>query len=592
MCNDIRMLDDNWVTSQLIAQLHNWKYIMEDKSLGAILLESTSLTEEQLEQALTVHREKGIKLGDALVQLKFLRTEDILKALSIQLGFPYENKIAVDDVPAELVANLPINYAKKNEVLPLRKEGDSVVVAIANPTNFYVIDDLKIIFGAPVKPVIASSYEIINAINAIYNRTTETGEEAMSELDESMTEIDADFNEPVDLLDASDEAPIIRLVNSLMFRAVKQKASDIHVEPFEKELVVRFRIDGVLYDIIHPPKRAQSAIISRVKIMAGLNIAEKRLPQDGRIRIKIAGKDIDIRVSSVPASYGESVVMRLLDRSSIMLDLDDLGLWGRNLEMMNELIRSRHGIVLVTGPTGSGKSTTLYAALSKINSKELKILTIEDPVEYQLPGVNQVQINPKIDLTFANGLRSFLRQDPDVIMVGEIRDRETAEIAIQASLTGHLVMSTLHTNDAPSSITRLVDMGIEPFLVSSSLLGVIAQRLVRTVCKDCAKRYTPTEEELSEIGLTLKDLGGKQLYRPVGCPNCLETGYSGRTGIHEFMAIDDDIRIELMKGSDAAGIRKVAIKRGMLTLRQDAARKVVDGITTIEEVLRVTQEIE
>lgn len=562
---------------------------MEDKSLGAILLESTSLTEEQLEQGLTVHREKGIKLGDALVQLKFLRTEDILKALSIQLGFPYESKINVDDIPSDLIANLPINYAKKNEVLPLRREGESIVVAIANPTNYYVVDDLRIIYSAPVKPVIAGSYEIINAINAIYNRTTESGEEAMSELDES-TDIDANFDEPVDLLDASDEAPIIRLVNSLLFRSVKQKASDIHVEPFEKELVVRFRIDGILYDIVHPPKRAQSAIISRIKIMAGLNIAEKRLPQDGRIRIKIAGKDIDIRVSTVPASHGESVVMRLLDRSSIMLDLDDLGLWGRNLEIMNELIKCSHGIVLVTGPTGSGKSTTLYAALSKINSKELKILTIEDPVEYQLPGVNQVQVNPKIDLTFASGLRSFLRQDPDVIMVGEIRDRETAEIAIQASLTGHLVMSTLHTNDAPSSITRIVDMGIEPFLVSSSVLGILAQRLVRTICADCAKKYVPSEEELVRIGLTSKDLGQRQLFKPVGCPICLETGYAGRSGIHEFMRIDDEIRNEIMKGSDASAIRKIAIERGMITLRKDAAQKVLAGVTTVEEVLRVTQE--
>lgn len=562
---------------------------MEDKSLGAILLESTSLTEEQLEQALTVHREKGIKLGDALVQLKFLRTEDILKALSVQLGFPYENKIVIEEIPQDLLANLPINYAKKNEVIPLRKDGDAVVVAVANPTSFFIIDDLRIIFGARIKPVIASSYEIINAINAAYNRTTETGDEAMNELDESMTEIDADFNEPVDLLDASDEAPIIRLVNSLMFRAVKQKASDIHVEPFEKELMIRFRIDGILYDIMHPPKRAQNAIISRVKIMAGLNIAEKRLPQDGRIRIKIAGKDIDIRVSTIPTSFGESVVMRLLDRSSIMLNLDDLGLWGRNLEAINHLITSSHGIILVTGPTGSGKSTTLYAALSKINSKELKILTIEDPVEYQLNGVNQVQVNPKIDLTFATGLRSFLRQDPDVIMVGEIRDRETAEIAIQASLTGHLVMSTLHTNDAPSSVTRLIEMGVEPFLVSSSILGILAQRLVRTVCLDCAKKYTPTEEELAEIGVTPKDLAGRQLYRPVGCPNCLETGYAGRTGIHEFMAMDDEIRLEIMKGADAATIRRVAVTRGMLTLRQDAAMKVMNGVTTIEEVLRVTQ---
>lgn len=563
---------------------------MEDKSLGAILLETTSLTEEQLEQALTVHREKGIKLGDAIVQLKYLRMEDILMALSIQLGLPYENKINVDAIPTDLIANIPINYAKKNEVLPLAKEGTTVIVAVADPTNFSVIDDLRVLFGTEVKPVIASSYEIVNAINAVYNKTTEAGDAAMDELDESMGEINADFDEPVDLLDATDEAPIIRLVNSTLFRAVKQKSSDIHIEPFEKELMIRFRIDGVLYDIMHPPKRAQNSIISRVKIMAGLNIAEKRLPQDGRIRIKIAGKDIDIRVSTIPTAFGESVVMRLLDKSQSFLDLNALGVVGRHAEVIKELIHKPNGIILVTGPTGSGKTTTLYACLSEINSKELKIITIEDPVEYQLHGINQVQVNPKIELTFAAGLRAFLRQDPDIIMVGEIRDLETAEIAIQASLTGHLVFSTLHTNDAPSSVTRLLDMGVEPFLVSSSVIAIIAQRLVRTVCRDCAKKYVPSEEELTEIGLTSEDLKGKQLYKPVGCPNCLETGYAGRTGIYEFLIIDDAIRAEVMKGSDASMLRRVAVENGMITLRQDAAKKVLDGVTTIEEVIRVTTE--
>lgn len=562
---------------------------MESRSLGAILLETTSLTEEQLEQALAVQRERKIKLGDALVQLKFLRAEDILKALSIQLGFPYENKIDVESISPDLVTNLPINYAKQNEVLPLRKEGDSLIVAIADPTNFYALDDLRMLFGCDIKPVIASSYEIVNAINAVYNKTSGAGEEMVSELTEA-EEIADEFNEPVDLLDATDEAPIIRLVNSLLFRAVKQKASDIHIEPFERDLLVRFRINGILYDIIKPPKRAQSAIISRVKIMSQLNIAEKRLPQDGRIRIKIAGKDIDIRVSTVPTSHGESVVMRLLDASAVLLDLDTLGLIGRHLDTVNSLIHRKNGIVLVTGPTGSGKTTTLYSCLSKINSRELKILTIEDPVEYQLPGVNQVQINPKIDLTFAAGLRSFLRQDPDVIMVGEIRDKETAEIAIQASLTGHLVFSTLHTNDAASSITRLVEMGIEPFLVSSSIAGIIAQRLVRTVCRDCARKYVPEEEELNGIGLTLADLQGRQIFRPVGCPNCMETGYTGRIGIYEIMLVTDEIRNELMKGSDASTIKKIAVAQGMKTLRDDAASKVIAGMTTIAEVLRVTQE--
>ncbi len=562
---------------------------MEERSLGAILLETTPLTEEQLEQALAVQRERGIKLGEALVQLKFLRTEDVLKALSIQLGFPYENKIDVEEIATDLIGNLPINYAKQNEVLPLRREGNHILVAIADPTNFYALDDLRILFGADIRPMIASSYEIVNAINAVYNRATGGGEEAMDELGEG-AEIADDFNEPVDLLDADDEAPIIRLVNSLLFRAVKQKASDIHVEPFEREIKVRFRINGILYDVMSPPKRAQNAIISRVKVMSQLNIAEKRVPQDGRIRIKIAGKDIDIRVSTIPTAHGESVVMRLLDASAVLLDLDNLGFAPNNLDRFKQLLSHHNGIILVTGPTGSGKTTTLYSALSRLNTDEVKIITVEDPVEYQLHGVNQMQVNPKIELTFASGLRAFLRQDPDIIMVGEIRDRETAEIAIQASLTGHLVLSTLHTNDAPSSVTRLVEMGVEPFLVASSVLGIIAQRLVRTVCRDCARKYTPTEEELGQIGLALADLKGRQIYRPVGCPICMETGYSGRAGIHEILMVTDLVRTELMKGSDASTIKKVATGQGMETLRQDAALKVVQGLTTIEEVLRVTQE--
>ncbi|MDP2599123.1 MAG: type II secretion system ATPase GspE [Deltaproteobacteria bacterium] len=563
---------------------------MEEKSLGAILLEQTGLTEDQLQQGLVVQREKGIKLGEALVQLKFLRTEDILKALSFQLGFPYESRIDVESIDTGLIEKLPINYAKDNEVLPLKKENGSIIIAMADPTNFYALDDLRLLFNSDVKPVIAGAYEIVNAINAVYNKTTDKGEQAMSDLDEKMEEIAQDFDEPVDLLDASDEAPIIRLVNSLMFRAVKQKASDIHIEPFEKDLVIRFRIDGVLYDVMHPPKRAQNSIISRVKIMAGLNIAEKRIPQDGRIRIKIAGKDIDIRVSTIPTAFGESIVMRLLDKSAVLLSIETLGFIGKNLEYIADVIRRPNGIILVTGPTGSGKSTTLYSCLSKINSPELKIITVEDPVEYQLPGINQMQVNPKIDLTFATGLRAFLRQDPDVIMVGEVRDRETAEVAIQASLTGHLVMSTLHTNDASSSITRLLDMGVEPFLVSSSVICIIAQRLIRTVCKDCARKYTPEAIELKKIGLTAEVLKGKQLYRPVGCPNCLETGYSGRTGIHEVLMMDDGIRAEIMKGSDASTIKKAAQARGMKTLREDGAQKVLMGWTTVEEIIFATQE--
>jgi len=564
---------------------------MESRSLGAILLENTALTQEQLEEGLTFQKDKGIKLGEALVQLKFLRNEDILKALSIQLGIPYTNRLETEEIPNDLIVPVPLNYAKKNEVLPVRKEGNVIVCAMSDPINHYVLDDLRVLYGAPIRPMIASSFEIMNAINAVYNRMSDMGEKAAGDLEEgNLDTIGQELEEVQDLLDSADEAPIIRLVNSLIFRAVKQKASDIHFEPFEKDLVVRFRVDGVLYDIMHPPKKAQAAITSRVKVMANLNIAEKRLPQDGRIRLKIAGKDIDIRVSTVPTAVGESIVLRLLDRSNVVLDLERLGLSGPVLRRFNELLDTSHGILLVTGPTGSGKTTTLYAALAKINTPDVKIITVEDPVEYQLEGVNQIPVNPKIDLTFAAGLRAILRQDPDVVLVGEIRDRETAEIAVQAALTGHLVFSTLHTNDSASSITRLLDMGVEPFLVSSSVMAILAQRLIRTVCRDCAKKYTPTEEELARVGLKPEDLKGKQLLRAVGCPNCMMTGYSGRLGIHELFVMDEELRALIMKGSDATTIKRATMERGMTTLREDGLQKAIKGLTTLEEVLLVTQE--
>ncbi len=470
-------------------------------------------------------------------------------------------------------------------------DGGSVIVAMADPFNHTVLDDLRLVYNHPVRPLISSSYEIIGAINTVYNKMSDVGERAAGELEEgNLDTIGQELEEVQDLLDSADEAPIIRLVNSLLFRAVKQKASDVHVEPFEKDLIVRFRIDGVLYDILHPPKKAQAAITSRVKIMANLNIAEKRLPQDGRIRIKIAGKDIDIRVSTVPTAQGESIVMRLLDRSKVVLDMEKLGIGGRVLDQMREVINRSHGIVLVTGPTGSGKTTTLYAALSELNTPDVKIITVEDPVEYQLDGVNQIPVNPKIELTFAAGLRAILRQDPDIVLVGEIRDRETAEIAIQAALTGHLVLSTLHTNDSASSVTRLIDMGVEPFLVSSSVLAILAQRLIRTVCRDCAKKYTPSATELTQAGLTVEDLKGRQLYRAVGCPNCLNTGYAGRIGIHEFLVIDDDVRNLVMQNVDAATIKKAAMAKAMTTLREDGIQKALKGITTLEEVMVITQE--
>ncbi len=565
---------------------------MLDKSLGNILLENTTLTEAQLEEGLLVQREKGIKLGEALVQLRYLRTEDILKAVSIQLGIPYLNTIDPEKISGEAIHPVPINFAKKNELIPLALHGERVEVAITDPVNVQALDDLRIIYGLPVQPFIASSTQITEAINSAYNRSSGSDHTVMGNLDEeNLDSLSQGLEEPQDLLESSDdEAPIIRLVNSLMFRAVKQRASDIHVEPFEKELVVRFRIDGVLYDIMHPPKRVQNSVISRIKIMANLNIAEKRLPQDGRIRIKIAGKDIDIRVSTLPTSFGESVVMRLLDKSKVVLDLGAVGVQGKSLDMMMDLINRSHGIILVTGPTGSGKTTTLYAMLSQINKPDLKIITVEDPVEYQLPGINQIQVNPKIELTFAAGLRSILRQDPDVVMIGEIRDKETAEIAIQASLTGHLVISTLHTNDSASSATRLIDMGVEPFLVASSVVGIIAQRLVRTMCKTCREKYDPSDFELLQLGVKREQLVGKSIYRAKACAACLNTGYTGRMGVHEIMMMDDDIRALIMRNVDAPQIKRKAMEKGMKTLREIAAEKVISGDTTIEEVLRVTQE--
>lgn len=560
-------------------------------SLPEILLRETPLTEAELTEALDIQREKSGKLKEILLKLNYLKEEDFLKALSKWLGIPYLAELFPSEINPELINKVPINFAKKYEVLPLSKDGEEVTVATSDPLNTFPLDDLSLLLKCRVQPAVATSQLILTTINQVYDRARDSAEQMMDDLNEhSLDTVAGALEEPEDLLDVTDEAPIIKLVNSLLFRAVKERASDIHIEPFEKDLSVRFRVDGVLHEVIRPPKRIQSSITSRVKIMGGLNIAEKRLPQDGRIRLKIAGKDIDIRLSTVPTSFGERVVMRLLDRSSILLGLNEIGLLGDKLDRMERLIHRNNGIILVTGPTGSGKTTTLYAALSRINSPDKNIITIEDPVEYQLKGIGQIHVNPKIDLTFANGLRSILRQDPDVIMVGEIRDTETAGIAIHASLTGHLVLSTLHTNDAPGAITRLIDMRIEPFLVSSSVIAIIAQRLIRRVCPNCREEITPTKAELSELSLKREELKGKAVFRGKGCSHCMGTGYRGRTGIYELLLVDDSIRSLILNNSDSNTIKREAIKRGMHTLRIDGSRKVLDGVTTIEEVLRVTQE--
>ena len=561
------------------------------KSLEACLIEQGAVSEAIIEKARERQRD-GKRLGDVLQEMGAIDGQAWARAMASHFGLPFVEQLPDDGTAAECVNKLPINFAKRYQLLPVQRSGDAVVVATADPSQLGPIDDVRLLLHAPVRVVVAPGMVILDAINRIYDAASNTASDLMEGLDEDRLEMMAtDFEETQDLLDADEEAPIIRLVNSVLFQAVKDRASDIHIEPFERDLTIRFRIDGILYDIISPPKRFQPVIISRIKIMAGLNIAEKRLPQDGRIRIKLAGKEVDIRVSTVPTAFGERVVMRLLDRSATILRLDELGLNGHKLDLVDSLIHQSHGIILVTGPTGSGKTTTLYAGLSRINSTDKNIITIEDPIEYQLHGVGQIQVNPKIELTFAGGLRSILRQDPDVIMVGEIRDPETAKIAIQAALTGHLVFSTLHTNDSCGAITRLIEMGIEPFLVASSVIAVMAQRLLRRVCPSCRIPYRPSVEEMRQLGVSSDDLEGRQVYRAgPGCPDCKQTGYRGRLGIHELLIVDDEVRNLTMKASDSASIRRVAAAKGMASLREDGAEKVLSGQTTIEEVLRVTQE--
>jgi general secretion pathway protein E len=561
------------------------------RSLEAFLVDQGTVSAETLEKARERQRD-GKGLGDVLQEMGAIDSHTWARALANHFGLPYTDHLPEDAQILDLIRELPINFAKRCLLLPIAREGHNVVVVTADPGSVGPIDDMRLLMRTPIRVMVAPGPVIVDAINRVYDLASGSASQLMDDLDEERLDLVAtDLEEPRDLLESDDEAPIIRLVNSLLFQAAKDRASDIHIEPFERDLTVRFRIDGVLYDIISPPKRFQPIIISRVKIMAGLNIAEKRLPQDGRIRIRLAGKDIDIRVSIVPTAFGERVVMRLLDKSTTVLHLEELGLIGAKHEMVSRLIKLSHGIILVTGPTGSGKTTTLYAALSKINTSDKNIITIEDPIEYQLHGIGQIQVNPKIELTFAGGLRSILRQDPDVIMVGEIRDLETAEIAIQAALTGHLVFSTLHTNDSFGAMTRLLDMGIEPFLVSSSVVAVMAQRLVRRVCSACREEYQPSREELEELNITPQALAGRVVYKPgAGCAQCKRTGYKGRTGIHELLVVDDEIRGLVMKNADAAAIRRAATARGMTTLRQDGADKVTQGLTTVEEVLRVTQE--
>lgn len=495
------------------------------------------------------------------------------------------------DYPKEpiLIDNLSIQFMKASGFVPIRLEDGSLQIAMADPNDFYTIDALKLAYGFRIDACQGKPEDIVDAIDRLYGAGSQSMDMIIEEAGKNVEDLTSYMDEDTDhLRDLASEAPIIRLVNRLIVNAIEQRASDIHFEPFENVFKVRYRIDGILHNAESPPARLQAAIISRVKIMAKLDIAERRLPQDGRIKIKIGDREIDFRVSTLPTLFGESLVMRILDRGSLILDFHDIGFPDDILARYLDIIRQPYGMILVTGPTGSGKTSTLYATLSRINSSESKIITLEDPVEYQLMGVNQLQVNPKIGLNFANGLRSIVRQDPDIILVGEIRDQETAQIAIQSALTGHLLFSTLHTNDAAGAITRLMDMGVENFLLSSTLLGILAQRLVRVICPECKQEVRPDDKLLRSMRIDAEELAGIRFFSGGGCEACHYTGYRGRIGIFEYIGVDEDIRREINNHSSTEQIKKIAQEKGVILLRKDGWRKVKDGITTVEEVLRVT----
>jgi len=560
------------------------------KALGESLVDEGIITTDQLKKAQAEEKRTGQRLRKVLVKLGFIDEQDLVSFLSSKLGLP---RIELENylVDPKIVDLVPEALARKYELVPVLKIGNRLTCAMLDPWNIFALDEIRMKTNMTIEPAVATEAEIKKALNQYYG-----AKGSMEDLIKTLDAKDFGIKEGEEL-DAKklkgivEEPIVIRLVNMIIVKAVKERASDIHIEPEEETLKIRFRVDGMLHETSSPPKHLQSAIISRVKIMAKLDIAERRKPQDGRFTIKMEGRQIDVRISCVPTVYGENVVLRLLDVASALLGLDKLGFSGEILKKYQKLIYRPHGIILVTGPTGSGKTTTLYASLDKINTVEKNIITVEDPVEYKLAGIRQIQINPKVDLTFANGLRSILRQDPDIIMVGEMRDYETAEIAIQAALTGHLVFSTLHTNDAPGAVTRMVDMGVEPFLVSSSVIGVLAQRLVRTICPECKEEYVPTKEELEDIGLS--DEEGKtktKFYRGKGCAKCMDMGYKGRISIYEFMLMDDDIRNLVIAKAPTEQIRKKALEKGMTALKTDGIEKVRAGVTTVEEVLRVTEE--
>jgi general secretion pathway protein E len=550
--------------------------------------ESLGLEADVLDRLRQSAEKAGMPIQRAVVRAPGVDRRRAAEELARLSGLEILTELPPERMDPELVRRVPLALARDKGFLPLWREDGDLVVGVSDLHGLSALDDLRIVHGCPVRAVLVPWDLLDTRTNETYDRAAKSAEDILGDVDEDGVKTEDDFSlEDAELLDDPNQAPIIRFVNALLSQAIKERASDIHIEPFEQDLVVRFRVDGVMHERHRPAFTLRNPIVSRIKIMAGLNIAEKRLPQDGRIRRKMGGREVDLRVSTVPVRHGERVVMRLLEKGQVF-SLDRIGMERDMLEVFRKIIQLPHGILLVSGPTGSGKSTTLYSAISEINEPDINILTIEDPVEYEVKGIGQVQVNHKIDLTFASALRAFLRQDPDVILVGEIRDRETAENAVQASLTGHMVFSTIHTNDAAGAFARLTDMGVEPFLVASSLAGVLAQRLVRRLCVDCREPYEPSDEELADVGLPRARLAGKVVYRANGCPVCSGVGYRGRLGIYEFLPAWDDIKNLVIAKADAGQVKRRAVELGMSTLRDDGFLKVLAGLTTIDEVLRVT----
>jgi type IV pilus assembly protein PilB len=556
------------------------------KKLGDLLVREALITPEQLESALQEQKANGAMLGTNLVKMGFIEEAELMEFLSKQFGVPATDPSKLD-VDQEVIDMIPANIVQKYRIVPISLEGQTLTIAMVDPSNIFIIDDIKFLTRKNIRVTVATESSIKQAMDRFYDAGSNL-EDVMGEFtDEGVDVIDSSEELDIgELESAAEQAPVVKLVNLILVDAIRKSASDIHIEPYEKSFRVRYRIDGVLYEIMRPPLKLKNALISRLKIMSRLDIAERRLPQDGRIKLKTKGKEMDFRVSVLPTLFGEKVVLRLLDKSNLQLDMTKLGFEEKQLKNFKEAIHKPFGMVLVTGPTGSGKTTTLYSALSELNKTTENISTSEDPVEFNLPGINQVQIHESIGLTFAAALRSFLRQDPDIIMVGEVRDFETAEIANKAAHTGHMVLSTLHTNDAPSTVNRLLNMGVEPFLVASAVNLILAQRLARRVCTDCKEEVEVLQETLLDLGVPEEDIGKFTCYRGLGCPTCNQTGYKGRIALYEVMPLYDEIKELVLVGASTAEIKREAMRLGMTTLRQSGITKLKVGITTVDEVVR------